>query len=176
MSKIRVGFSDTHKFMPFSWAIKAYSGKPFSHVYIAYIDAVTSQDMIAESSNGEFHKMTRENWNKKNKAVEEFEIELNQDVYYTVMHHINNHLQTDYSILNIFGVPFYDLYELTGLRIFKGIAKWFTDGKAAIICSESVGFTLALLGVQFNRPFDFLRPDHIYRAVIHYKAINGKIF
>jgi hypothetical protein len=173
MSKILIGFSDTKKWMPFSWLIKCYAGQAYSHAYIGYFDSVTSQEMIAESSHGEFHKITRENWLKKNNVIEEYEIALSSDLYYVIMRHINNNLQIDYSILNIFGVPFYDLYEKTGLKIFKVIAKWFIDGQAAIICSEAAGFTLALLGVQFTRPFDFLRPDHIQKAVIAYKVKNG---
>jgi hypothetical protein len=174
--KLSFIFSDKIKFMPFSWAIKFYTGEKYSHVAIGYFDSTTSQEMLAESSNGEFHKITRENWLKKNKVVYEYEIEIDEDIYYTIMRHINNHLQLDYSFLNIAGIPFYDLYELTGIRLFYKIACLFKDGTGAVICSESVAFTLAILGIQFKRPFDFLRPDHIFTAVLEYKANYGKDF
>lgn len=176
MRKISFIFSDKIKLRPFPWLIKAYTRKPFSHAAIGYFDSVTSQDMLAESSNGEFHKITRENWLKKNKVIYEYEVDLDEDTYYTVMRHINNHLQLDYSYLNILGIPFYDLYVTTGIELFYKLACYFKDGTGAVICSESVAFTLAILGVQFDRPYDFLRPDHVHQAVTKYKAKYGKDF
>lgn len=60
------------------------------------------------------------------------------------------------------------------LEVDEKIACLFRDGTGAVICSESVAFTLGILGVQFKRPFDFLRPDHIFGAVLEYKANYGK--
>jgi hypothetical protein len=174
MIKISFIFSDKIKWMPFSWLIKIYTGVNYSHAAIGYFDSITSQDMLAESSNGEFHKITRENWLKKNRVIYEYEVEVEEDTYYAIMRNINNNLQLDYSSLNIFGIPFYDLYLATGLKLFYKIACFFKDGTGAVICSESVAFTLAILGVEFDRPYDFLRPDHAREAVIKYKAKHGK--
>lgn len=174
MKKISFIFSDKIELMAFPFLIKAYTGFNASHAAIGYTDSVTGQDMLAESSNGEFHKITRANWHHKNKIIYEIEVEISDGEYYVLMRHINNHLQLDYSILNIIGVPFYDAYRFTGLSIFKKIASFFSDGAQAVICSESVAFALAILGVKFDRPFDFLRPDHIYDAVLKYKAGHGK--
>jgi hypothetical protein len=176
MRKISFIFSDKIKLLPFPFLIKAYTRAKYSHAAIGYFDSVTSQEMLAQSSDGEFHKITRDNWLKKNKIIEEYEVWVDEGHYYVLMRHINNHLQLDYSVLNILGIPFYDAYAVTGLSIFKKIAGFFTDGSGAVICSESVAFALAILGVQFKRPFDFLRPDHIHEAVIKYKATNGKDF
>lgn len=174
MKKISFIFSDKIEVMLFPIMIKSYTGVNYSHAAIGYLDTITGQDMLAESSDGDFHKITRGNWLHKNKIIFEVEVEINEGEYYVLMRHINNHLQLDYSILNIIGVPFYDLYEATGIKLFRKIANFFTDGSTAVICSESVAFALAILGVKFNRPFDFLRPDHIYEAVLKYKAGNGK--
>lgn len=170
MRKIKIGFSYPKKFMPFAWLIKLYTREPFSHVYVEYLDEITGQEMMAESSHGEFHKITKENWLGKNTIINEFDIDISDDSFYLIMRHINNHLQVDYSVTNIFGIPFYDLYELTNWKIFLKIAKLFTDGASRLICSESVSFILIMLGIEFNRPSDFLRPDHIYEALLEYKA------
>lgn len=45
------------------------------------------------------------------------------------------------------------------------VTKLFSDGKASTICSESAAFTLKLLGIQFNRPSDFVRPDHVIKKL-----------
>lgn len=176
MRKISFIFSDKIKWRLFPWLIKAYTRTNFSHAAVGYYDTDTAQAMIAESSDGEFHKITREQWAKKNKVIYEYEVKVGEDLYYAIMRNINNHLQLDYSALNIFGIPFYDLYEATKLKIFYKIACYFKDGTGAVICSESVAFTLAMIGVQFNRPYDFIRPDHAHEAVIKYRVNHGKDF
>jgi hypothetical protein len=174
--KISFIFSDKLYFMPAPALIKLYTGAPYSHVAMGYFDSVTSQEMLAESSNGEFHKITRQNWLAKNRVIHEVEYWLSEDQYYVIMRHVNNHLQLDYSFKNIVGIPLYDLYEKTGVKLFKRLACLFHDKAAAVICSESVGFILAILGVQFTRPLDFLRPTDIYRAVEKLEVTHGKVF
>lgn len=173
MRRISFIFSDKIKPLPFPWLIKTYTGVDYSHAAIGYFDSVTSQDMVAQSSDGEFHKITRENWLKKNKVIHEYEVTISEDTYYILMRHINNHLQLDYSYKNLVGILFYDLFEKTGVKIFERLARFFSDGARAVICSESVAFALAILGVEFKRPFDFIRPDHAHEAVKKYKANYG---
>jgi len=164
--KIFIGASTTIDIKPFSLAIKLYTGKPYGHIYIRYADHFTGQAMISESSHGEAHKMALSKWYLNNRIVEEYEIDVSEEMARVIFTNINNRLQTTYGELNAFGVPFYDLAEYLGSNFLMRLTTYiFADGIDSTICSESAAFTLRLLGIQFNRPNDFVRPDHVIGAL-----------
>ena len=152
--KLYVIASQPSSTKPFSEAIKWYSKKDYSHVCIQFQEPFTKQVLIAESSKGEHHKITYDNWRILNKEVLIFEIDLSEELFRAVLIHTNNTLQVKYSIKNIIGVLFYDM----GLH---KLANLFSDGNEGVICSESTSFVLKLLGVQFKKPYDFIRPDEV---------------
>jgi len=164
--KFYMGASEPVYTLPFSELIKFYTDKPYSHTYIRYVDPFTKQVMISESSKGEAHKMELSRWYLSNRIVEEYEIEVSEELFRAILTNINTRLQTSYSELNILGVPFYDLGEYLNSPFIMGLTtKIFADGIDSTICSESASFTLKLLGIQFNRPNDFIRPDHVVKAL-----------
>lgn len=144
-----------------SWLIRKYIRKPYNHIYLRYEDPFTKQSIISESSHGEAHKMLISKWYLKNKIIEEYEIDCTEMRFKGVISKINERLQASYSELNIIGVIIYDLGDKLNSNLIKKVANLFKDGASATICSESAAFTLRLFGVQFNRPLDFVRPDHI---------------
>lgn len=161
MKTISIGVSSPIKFKLFS-ALIIWYGKSGSHIYTSFEDEVTDQGMIFESSHGEAHRITFDNWIKDNKRREEYEFTVSDEIYRAMMVRTNNLLQTKYSIKNIFGIPLYDLGEFTGLNFLKTLAVFFfSDGKSGVICSEVATFLLQIFGIVFNRPNDFVRPDHV---------------
>lgn len=163
--KIFIGGSRPRKFMPFAWLIQRYSGSKISHNYTKYQDTLTGQWMISESSHGEAHKMVFEKWHLDNEIIEEFSIDVEESVFINIMTRINHALQTSYSELNIFGIPFYDLYEKTNIRFFNFIASLFSDGVGSVICSEEASYTLNIIGIKFKRPNDFLVPSEVIKKL-----------
>lgn len=152
--KFYVIASQPSKTLPFSEAIKWYTKRDYSHVCIQYQDPFTKQVLIAESSRGEHHKITYDNWRIKNKEEMIFEVDVSEELFRVILIHTNNTLQTKYSIKGIIGIILYDI----GLH---SIANLFSDGKEGVICSESTSFVLKLLGVQFKKPYDFIRTDEV---------------
>lgn len=164
--KFYIGASEPVDTMPFSEMVKFYTRQLFSHIYTRYKDPFTFQDMISESSHGEAHKMTIGKWYLANRIVEEYEIEVSEEVFRAILIRINQRLQSHYSFRNIAGVLVYDLGEKIKFSWLKSLAiKFFSDGEEGTICSESASFTLRLLGIQFNRPMDFVRPDHVIKKL-----------
>jgi len=152
--KIYIGASTKKKFALFSYLVRWYSSKPYSHIYTRYQDPFTKQDIISESSHGEAHKILIDKWYLDNRIIEEYEIQCSEELFRAVLIRINQRLQAYYSFKNIIGVLIYDI----GLH---RLAEYFRDGEEGTICSESASFTLSLFGITFNRPTDFVRPDHI---------------
>ena len=135
-----------------------WSRKTWSHVYLRYVSETTGQSIVAESSQGESHKVTLDNWLVRNKRIIEIEIEIEREDFKNILTLINSSLQTKYSKKNILGILFYDLG-------FKKFAKRFSDGKKGLICSEEVAYVLLILGLKFDRPIDFVRPDQIIKKL-----------
>lgn len=163
--KIYIGASTPHRQGFYSRAIKWYSKKNYNHIYVRYYDSFTQDNLVAESSNGEHHKMTYENWIIENKTIIEYEITVSIDIMILMVRHINKLLQTPYGYINAIGVPIYDYYEKTKTlwvrKMLEKLYKKFRDGENSVICSESASFLLMLVGIEFNRPYDFIRPDHV---------------
>jgi len=144
-----------------SWLIRQYIKKSYNHIYVRYKDPFTEQDIISESSHGEAHKILISKWYLKNRIVEEYVIDCTEIRFKSILSKINERLQASYSELNIIGIIIYDFGEKLNSNLIKNTANLFKDGASSTICSESVAFTLRLFGVQFKRPLDFVRPDHI---------------
>jgi len=158
--KLYIGASKSNYI--FSWLIRKYIKKSYNHIYTRYEDPFTKQAIISESSHGEAHKMLIDKWYARgNRIVEEYEIDCTEMRFRGILSKINDRLQAPYSGLNIIGVLIYDLGEKLNINFIKNLANLFKDGAYSTICSESAAFTLRLFGVQFNRPLDFVRPDHI---------------
>lgn len=166
--KIYEGGSRPRKWLPLAWIIIVYQkiffgfNKSISHSYTKYYDEFTEQWMISESSKGEHHNMTLSNWLKYNDPIEEYCIDCTREEYKKIMININDRLQTSYSDLNLFGIPFYDLYKYTKFKVFEFIAiVFFDDGQGGVICSESSSYNLEVKGIKFDRPNSFIKPHMI---------------
>jgi hypothetical protein len=105
--------------------------------------------------------MTLENWAKENKIRELYEFTVEEELYRAIMVRTNNLLQTKYSIKNLFGIPLWDFYEVTGFPPLRWAAELFSDGQSGVICSEVATFITQIFGIVFNRPNDFVKPDQI---------------
>lgn len=151
----------------FGALIRWYTGKPYNHIYSRFKDPFTLQDIVSESSHGEAHKILIDKWYARgNKIVDEYEIECSEEIFRAILIRINQILQASYSEKNIIGVLIYDLGKYLSSTLIKNIAiKLFSDGESATICSESATFTLTFFGIQFKRPRDFVRPDHVIKKL-----------
>lgn len=161
-----IGASTSKNFNLVSKLICLYTNKPYSHIYTRYTDPFTEQAIISESSHGEAHKIVLDKWYIKNKIVEEFSIDCSEKTFKTILQFINRRLQASYSEKNLVGVLIYDLGNYLNSTLIKRIANWFSDGESATICSESAAFSLEVLGIQFKRPKDFVRPDHVVEKLV----------
>jgi hypothetical protein len=123
--------------------------------------------MISESARGEARKLELSRWYLKNKILKEYELDVSEEIFRAILVHTNYRLEGAYSQLNIVGIPFYDLAcRLNSPYLMHLTTKIFADGIDSSICSEAVAFTLGFFGIQFSRPIDFVRPDHVIDALI----------
>jgi len=170
-----IGASIPKKFNFFSWVITKYIKQDYSHIYLEYFDPFVEQALIIEASHGEQHKITKENWLKKNRVIKEIRIGLDVNELKNILYYVNSTLQTKYSFKNIIGMPFYDLYEKTKIFLFFKIALFFSDNKNGLICSEVAARVGKLLNISFERPLDYIRPDHIIKKLYFLSLNNSKI-
>ena len=151
---IYVGFSRPIKWKLFSSLIMLFLNTSYSHVYLRFYDAYTAKWIIFEASHGEVHLIEESNWKQNNIIVRESSFELDEKHRREVIRFAIDNLQKPYSIKNIFGIVFYQIF---GKRIL-------TDGHKAFICSELIALALDNK-IQFKKPLDLVTPKDIWNAV-----------
>jgi len=146
----------------FGSLLRWYMGRKFNHIYNRYEAPFTKSMLVSESSYGEHHNILLSNWYARgNRIHREYAIEVSEELFRAILKRNEQLLQASYSEKNIFGTLFYDLYEKFKWRFLLKLAYKFRDGDKATICSEASAFTLMMVGVKFNRPLDFVKPDII---------------
>jgi hypothetical protein len=152
----------------FGALVRWYSSKPYGHIYTRYEEPFTKKMLIAESSHGEHHYMLIDKWYSRGNRIEcEYAIDCSEEVFRAILIRNLQLLQASYSVKNILGALIYDLHEALKWKWLVRLAYKFVDGDKSTMCSESASFTLAMLGVKFNRPLDFVKPNNVIEALEH---------
>lgn len=150
--KIAVIFSRPQKWTLFSWLIRKWIKRHYSHCCIA----IPHGDywLITEASYGEVHCISELNWRKKNKVVDKVYLQLDHEESETFKLRMIDSLQKPYGFKTIVGVM---------LRGVFGIGQ---DHNKSFTCSEYAAY---LLPQRIdNKLGDYIRPDDVE------DLLNGK--
>ena len=155
MREVEVVLSkSTLEFPIFSWIIQAVLRKPYSHSSTRHVDEITNQVIVHESSHGEAHEITLENWIKSNKALKKYSITVTDEQFVEYRKICNSTKQIPYS--RFFGM----LGVLVHILSFGKLA-WFEDGLRTVFCSEVDVFKLSAIGIIFIKDHNFVTPRDI---------------
>lgn len=128
------GFSKSKGCKPFSKAIQLVEKRPYSHVYIKYVDEFTKDVMIFQASHGEVNIVSECVFLKSNIIIEEYEMQVLPIVYMTIRKKMNSLLGLKYSILQILNISLQKIFQTKDIKLVA-------NGNEQFICSE-LGFVI----------------------------------
>lgn len=135
MNKIvTFGFSRSIGCKPFSKAIQLIENRPYSHVYIKYIDELTGDAMVFQASHGDVNVVPESRFLEKNIIVEEYEMEVSEEVYLRIRKKMNSLLGLQYSFIQILNITVQKIFKSKDIKLV-------VNGDKQFICSE-LGFVL----------------------------------
>ena len=122
MRKIRIGFSRSTKKLPIAgWAIQMWQGfTPYSHVYVKLmVKPVFPSNKILHAAEGQVSHYSETSFLKRNKIVEEFEIEIPDQMYKILKRDIFHEKAGEpYSILQNLGIVYVCMMrKLFGIKV-----------------------------------------------------------
>lgn len=152
--KIIIGFSHKKGFRPIDYLIQWFQKDVnFSHAYIRFYDSYTDNFMIIEARK-DVHMQELSNWEKRNKSVHEFQLEITDERKREILKFAYKNLKKPYSYKNLIGII---LNRFLKIEIFK-------DESNAYICSELVA-TIFQNELKFSKPLDYVTPKDIYLRI-----------
>lgn len=130
MSKILTfGFSRSIGCKPFSKAIQLVEKRPYSHVYIKYVDELTKDVMIFQASHGDVNVVSEAMFLASNIIIEEYEMQVLDSVYMTIRKKMNSLLGLKYSTLQILNIAVQKIFQTKDIKLVS-------NGNEQFICSE----------------------------------------
>lgn len=155
MREIKIGFSSRNGFAPISWAIKAYEGTPYSHVYFRYTTDWKT-DLIYQASGTMVNFMAGKVFDEMNTTHKEFTFQISEEAWNLFMAWATTVCGRPYARLQPLGIMMMDLLDLE--------KNPFADGQKAWVCSELVSFGLAdAIGIHLSpHTFEKASPKDLY--------------
>lgn len=145
--RLTVGFSRSKKkFAPASWAIMAYQQTMFSHTYIRLTPKSLPSDIIIHASEGKVQRMSETQFDKRHLVVEEYKLDLPDDIYQKVKNEMHEISGDDYSIIQNVGIILVDFIAIFGKHIANPWQKGWN-------CSE---FVMDMLKIAFPTKYDHI--------------------
>jgi hypothetical protein len=154
MRNIIVGFSSPNKFKIGAELIKLWIKKPYSHVYVNWIDD-QGRDIVWQASHGCVHTISKENFLVSNKIQKEIVFSFTEEEYQKLRDFCYNYSGSIYSITSLFLIVCYDLAIRLGLKpLFKNLE--------GFICSELVSRIFSeVKDLELPKPTYLMRPDDV---------------
>jgi hypothetical protein len=151
MKNISIVFTKSRtKFPIFSWIIRAYTRKPYSHV------AIKLANMFYQSPSG-YH--SEHNFLAKYRIERSYEIQICDDIYEDIKKECDYYSGYPYSVLQNLGIVLVDF-----LKIFnKKIKNPWPKGAN---CSEIVYKCLIIKLWRIKKDKDAIKPHHIEQILI----------
>lgn len=153
MKKIRVGFSKPRNrvFPVGSYLIRLFQRTKYSHVFIKFHSASTGRDLVYEAVGGGLRFVGQKVWSDHAESVDEFEIEISDSAYTTIMAYCIDNAGTPYAHMQNIGIALANLFHLRK-----------NPWKSGMNCSELLANILALDGVKITKPLDLITPKDIH--------------
>jgi hypothetical protein len=155
MKTITIGFSKSKKrFAIGSWAIRAFQGTKYSHVYIKFKSDSLQRVLIYEAVGAGLRFIGTKVWESHAEEVVSFSIDIDQENYLTLMRYCVDNAGTEYGFTQNIGIAICELLRLKNNPFKKGKN-----------CSEVVGEMLKLEGFSFVKETNLLTPKDIYEVL-----------
>lgn len=131
---ITFGFSSNKQCKPFSVAIQLIEKRPYSHAYVKYIDELTGDVMIFQASHGDVNVISGCRFLENNIILEEYEMEVSEEIYLNIRKKMNSLLGLSYSFLQILNITVQKIFKSKDIKLV-------INGNKQFICSE-LGFVI----------------------------------
>lgn len=131
---ITFGFSKSKTLEPFGLAIRAIEKRSYSHVYIKYQDEFTGDMMVFQASHGTVHLVLESSFLNNSIVIEEYEMPVGKDVYFSMRKKMNRYLGLKYGFLQILNIMVQKLFRSKDIKLME-------NGEQQFICSE-LGFSI----------------------------------
>lgn len=129
MKKIKFGLSTTQLLL--SKTIRLIQGTPFSHSFIEFDTAKYETTLIYEAKGFNSYIINKVNFHGE--IVEEFEVEVSDELFALVVKFILGDIGVEYAWAELFGLVFVRMARSVGFKVRN---PWPRKGK---ICSEACG-------------------------------------
>ncbi len=145
------------RFPLFSWAIRAYEGTPFSHVFVRWQTSV-GPSICYHAAHATLHFLSDTQFNKQIQVVEQFEFEVSDEAYGKLLKYCLETCGNDYALVGVFGVLFSDIFKLK--------KNPFEEGPLEQYCAELVYRILGeMSGAQLTLDADRVKLKEVYNFV-----------
>lgn len=160
MKTVNIGFSKTRlKLAPMAWLIRWVEKTEFCHTYIKFTNSNLKSDLYYQASGSKVNFVGSHLFNKKNKVLKEFNIELTDEQYYRILDKAIDLVGQPYSLPQLAGILIVTICKLFG----KTIKNPF--GGKGYICSEIVGGVLVELFDLKIDDVNSITPKDIYAVL-----------
>ena len=155
MKSIVIGFSKpVNRFMPvFSWLVRLYLRKPYSHVYLKFYSDSLDRWIVYESMGSGVRFVGLAMWEKTAKSLKEVTLDISEEDYRKLLTFCVDNSGKPYDYLQNIGIFISNL-----LNLKKNILKarsYYTN------CSEEIAIVLQKLGKTFDKDLDLVTPKDI---------------
>lgn len=162
MRRIVIGFSTTKGFKPFSWAIRAVLGTPFSHTYIKFKSDKFDRVLVYQASGTMVNFMEEKRVLETNKIIQEFEFEVSDEVYTKTIQFAIDKSGVPYGMSQIFGILYVKALGLFGIKAKNP----FPNGSGNYVCSELVAQILKeIIGLEVPKDLDLIDPKEVFELL-----------
>jgi uncharacterized protein YycO len=155
MKTIRIGFSRPKKMFPvFSWLIRLWIKKPYSHVYLGFDSSLTGRSVIYEAIFGGVRFVGSKMWQKQSRELGSYEFLVSDHVYKKTMTWCIDQAGVSYGFAQNLGIVLAHIFRLR-----------HNPWKSGINCSELIGEILVIKGAKIEKDLDLLTPADIESAI-----------
>jgi hypothetical protein len=167
MVKITVGFSRPRNMtLPvFSWAIRAFEGTKYSHVFLRW-ESKSGPEVVYEASGSRVRFMNGKYFDEIAETIDTFDFLISSDDYRRLIRFVMTNVGVRYGVKQVLGIA---LKRIFGLK-----KNPFADGKESQVCSETVAYFLKdVLGYKLGFDPDTAGPREIYDFLSKIRCERG---
>lgn len=150
---VTIGFSSAKSnWMLFARAIEAVEKRPYSHVFIKYLDEGHNRELVFHATGAGVHKNYYSDFLEHNTVIKEYHLDFDStemEEFYDLMEEM---LNRKYSWLDILGIFW---------RKITHLKNPFSDGLATVICSELGARVCKIKKIPVPEPLDDTTPSDL---------------
>jgi hypothetical protein len=166
---ITIGFSrPKSKLAVLAHLIRLFEGRtPYSHVFISWHSSSLNRTLIYEARGDGVNFTNEHSFNKKNKVVATFELEVSPQEKTEILQFCIDNSRTQYGHLQVLGIGIIKIARKIGCKIKNP----FTKGN---VCSEIAARIISMLGVSITEDLNLVGPRYIYEVLDGQTKIDPK--